>query len=392
MKLDLGAGPVSPDGFTPRGNINGTAIYPLPFDEGSISEIRASHVLEHFAHGEIAAVLADWVRALKPGGHLRIAVPDFGKIAERYVAGEVQNTLGYVMGGQIDGADFHKVIFDRDSLRGALAEAGLVLLREWASELDDDCAALPISLNWAGTKPATGAPRIRAVMTTPRLGFNDMWNATVASLPRLGIDLTNVTGAFWDQSLTLALDKTMTEAACDYVLTLDYDSVFNAGHVARLIELARVYPEADAIAPLQASRHGGNPLFGLTPATATMSDDGKSAQIERGAFDADLVPVRHAHFGLTLIKTSALRAMPRPWFLGVPNAAGDWAEGKTDPDIYFWRQWEAAGKSLFIAPRVAIGHLELMVRWMDDAMQPMWQPAKDWEHTRKAPAGAWIGA
>lgn len=392
IRLDLGAGPLSPADFTPLGNINGTAIYPLPHADNSVEEIRASHVLEHFAHGAVRAVVADWVRALAPGGVLRIAVPDFGKIAEKYVAGEEQNTLGFVMGGQLDAADFHKVIFDRESLRALLADAGLVLLREWQSELADDCAAMEISLNWAGTKPAAAAPRIRAVMTTPRLGFNDMWNSTVSALPRFGIDLTNVTGAFWDQSLTLALDRTLADGACDYVLTLDYDSVFSAGHVARLIELARVYPEADAIAALQASRHGGNPLFGLSPQTAAESDDGKVAHVDRAVFAADLVPVRHAHFGLTLIKASALRSMSRPWFLGVPNVAGEWSEGKTDPDIYFWRRWEDAGRSLFVAPNISIGHLELMVRWMDEDMQPTWQPAKDWEQTKRAPVDAWKGA
>lgn len=391
MKLDLGAGPVSPDGFTPLGNINGTSIYPLEFLDGSVEEIRASHVLEHFAHGEVQAVLAEWVRVLAPGGRLRIAVPDFGQVAANYVAGMPQNTQGYVMGGQVDGADFHKALFDRETLRQLLAGAGLIGLEPWQSELGDDCAALPISLNWGGRKPKRESPQIRAVMTTPRLGFNDMWNSTIGALPKFGIDLTNVGGAFWDQSLSLVLERALEEG-CEYILTLDYDSVFAPGHLARLIELAMLYPEADAIAPLQASRHGGNPLLGLSSATETLSDDGAMATVDRSAFAVDLLPVRHAHFGLTLIKATALAAMPRPWFLGVPNSEGRWGEGKMDPDIYFWRQWEAAGKTLFVAPKVSIGHLELMVRWMGDELQPLWQAAKDWEASKKAPAGAWTGA
>jgi len=391
MKLDLGAGPVSPEGFMPRGNVNGTSIYPLPFDDGSVEEIRASHVLEHFSHAEVPQVLADWFRVLTPGGRMRVAVPDFGKIATNYVMGVPENTAGYVMGGQIDAADFHKTIFDRETLRQALATAGLIALEQWTSELPNDCAALPVSLNWGGRKPVRDRPSIKAVMTTPRLGFNDMWNATVAALPRFGIELTNVGGAFWDQSLTLVLERALDEGA-EYILTLDYDSVFSPGHLARLIELVMLHPEADAIAPLQASRHGGNPLFGLTSATDTVSDDGAIAVVDREQFAADLLPVRHAHFGLTLIKAEALRAMPRPWFLGVPNAEGRWDEGKTDPDIYFWRQWEREGRTAFVAPKVSIGHLELMVRWMDDGMQPMWQAARDWETTKKAPAGAWNGA
>jgi SAM-dependent methyltransferase len=391
MKIDLGAGTVSPEGFVPRGNVNGTTVYPLPYDDGAAEIIRASHVLEHFPHAEIADVLKEWVRVLKPGGELRIAVPDFRLIAENYLAGAHIPTEGYVMGGQVDGADFHKALFDTEHLKAAMAAAGLVLLRPWKSELPNDCAALPVSLNIAGTKPAQPQPKIRAVMTTPRLGFNDMWNSAITSLPRLGIDFTNVTGAFWDQSLTLAMDRVLEDGSADYLLALDYDSVFNAGHVSKLIQLAMVHPEADAIAPVQSSRHGDKPLFGLSADTRTVSENGKNVEVDRADFEVDLVKVRQAHFGLTLIKVSALQVLSRPWFLGTPNADGDWKDGKLDPDIHFWRAWEKEGKSLFLAPRVVIGHLELMVRWPDENMDPVWQSAKDWSAANSAPSTVWTG-
>lgn len=391
IKLDLGAGPVSPAGFTPIGNMNGTSIYPLPHKDGSVSVIRASHVLEHFAHGEIADVLKDWVRALEPGGELKIAVPDFAKIARGYLDGRAQPTEGYVMGGQVDDADYHKSLFDEEHLKKHLAAAGLVLLRSWKSELTDDCAALPISLNLAGTKPARSQPKVKAVMTTPRLGFNDMWNSAITALPRLGIDLTNVTGAFWDQSLTKVIERAIDDGDADYLLTLDYDSVFHAGHVSKLIQLAMVHPDIDAIAPIQASRHADQPLFGLSVGTRTVSSDSKSVDVDRAEFETDLVKVRQAHFGLTLIKVDAIRALPHPWFIGHPNADGRWTDGKLDPDIHFWRLWEREGRSLYLAPRVVIGHLELMVRWPDQEMKPVWQPAKDWSATNRAPDDVWTG-
>src|SRR6185437_6608660 len=82
VRLDLGAGQVSPYGFIPLGRDHGSEIFPLPYGDETVDEIRASHCLEHFPHGQVAAVLKDWVRALKKGGRLRIAVPDFKKIAE----------------------------------------------------------------------------------------------------------------------------------------------------------------------------------------------------------------------------------------------------------------------------------------------------------------------
>jgi SAM-dependent methyltransferase len=168
IKLDLGAGEQSPEGFIPLGNVNGSHIFPLPYADASVDCIRASHVLEHFPHAQIADVLKEWTRVLKPGGELRIAVPNFEWIAENYVAGQPINTQGYVMGGQVDEADYHKATFDKRSLTQHLAAAGLMLIREWKSELQD-CAALPVSLNLCGTKPHQSSISVSAVMSVPRL-------------------------------------------------------------------------------------------------------------------------------------------------------------------------------------------------------------------------------
>jgi len=46
---------------------------PLPLPDESFDVVIASHVLEHLENGRDA--LADWVRVLKPGGHLLVGVP-----------------------------------------------------------------------------------------------------------------------------------------------------------------------------------------------------------------------------------------------------------------------------------------------------------------------------
>lgn len=383
IKLDLGAGERSPDGFIPLGNINGTQIYPLPYADNSVDEIRASHVLEHFPHGQIGAVLKDWTRALKPGGQLRVAVPDFGKIAQAYVDGAQINTLGYVMGGQSDEADYHRALFDAEALKRELAGAGLMLLRGWESELPDDCAALPVSLNLGGTKPYENGLKISAAMSVPRLGFMDMFGAAFEALPPLHIPMRRYTGAFWSQCIERVIEETIEQDQPDAILTVDYDTVFTRADVSRLIQLMCCHPEADAIAAMQSGRGKVEPLF-----TVQAADGENRRQMRIDEFAADLTPVSTAHFGLTLLRANKITPLPRPWFIDTPDSDGKWGPGRTDADIGFWRKWRAAGHSLFIANRVPVGHLELQVLWPGHDLGVITQPVSQWRENGK-PAEAW---
>lgn len=386
IRLDLGAGAVSPPGFVPMGNAHGSAIFPLNARDGSVDVIRASHVLEHFPHGQVADVLKEWVRALKPGGVLKIAVPDFARIAEGYLAGAAMPTEAFVMGGQVDAADFHKALFDETHLKTALAAAGLMLIRRWDSELED-CAGLPISLNLAGTKPHTPEIAVSAVMSVPRLGFMDNMFASIEALPQLNVKLRRCTGAYWGQCLERAIEETLRDDAPDAVLTLDYDSVFTRRDVSMLMQLMCCHPEADAIAAVQAGRGSANGrLF-----TIKGADGENLSGVPTEVFSGDLAQVSTAHFGLTLIRAEALRALGKPWFHDVPAPDGSWNEGRQDADIAFWRNWEAAGHSLYLANRVPIGHLELTVLWpapLGPDTAPLTQPVGAWRERGK-PEEAW---
>lgn len=52
--------------------------------DGTVDLIYNCHVLEHFKRREVAKVLTEWKRVLKPGGTLRISVPDFARLCEVY--------------------------------------------------------------------------------------------------------------------------------------------------------------------------------------------------------------------------------------------------------------------------------------------------------------------
>lgn len=49
----------------------------IKYKKGSIEEIRLHHVFEHFPRAKALALIASWQTWLKPGGILRIEVPDF---------------------------------------------------------------------------------------------------------------------------------------------------------------------------------------------------------------------------------------------------------------------------------------------------------------------------
>lgn len=104
-------------------------------DTGTVDLIYACHVLEHFGRREMAGVLEEWSRVLKPGGVLRLSVPDFAACAKLYYEQGLQDGLtgliGLISGGQRDQYDFHKIIFDRPFLTSALQAAGFGEVRLW---------------------------------------------------------------------------------------------------------------------------------------------------------------------------------------------------------------------------------------------------------------------
>lgn len=151
LKLNLGSGSCPIDGYVNIDRKTGRQAYPLDYEDNTVDEIRASHILEHFSLGEVGQVVRHWSSKLKPGGVLKIAVPDFAKIAEMYKT-DGDHVAGYLCGGQVDENDFHKSIFDRKSLTALLDHAGLYDITHWDSEIED-CASLPVSLNLQAVKP-----------------------------------------------------------------------------------------------------------------------------------------------------------------------------------------------------------------------------------------------
>ena len=355
MKLNLGCGNKPLEGYENIDRKNGQEAYPLNCSDNSVDEIRASHILEHFSHKDVLDILRHWTSKLKTGGVLKVAVPDFGKIAKFYLDGEKINTVGYLMGGQTDKDDYHHTIFDKQSLYELLKASGLEDIQEW-QDAAGDCSSLPISLNLMGTKKTETVERpvkINAVMSMPRLAFTEnLFSAMRAFIP-LGINLDRGTGVFWGQVLTRMIEQYVNES--DFIITCDYDTWFTKNHVQRLCQLMMEHPEVDALVPVQIKREGDNPLMGMRAENGGVRT---TAKIEE--FKQPLTPIGTGHFGLTIFRSEVFKKLPKPWFLPIPNSDGRWEENRIDEDIYFWNKFREVGLKAYLANEVNIGHIQLM--------------------------------
>jgi FkbM family methyltransferase len=604
-KLNLGSGESPLAGYDNRDIRTGQQVYPLPDPDGSVEEVRASHVLEHFPHGEVEAVVKEWARVIKPGGRLRLAVPDFDWIVRNYQNGRHPDLESFLYGGQLDANDFHKSMFNEEKLKGLLEGAGLVDVARWRSETND-CASYPLSLNLEAVKPKlihvaeyefikdskgiihvganTGQERdiyaqaglpvvwIEALQSQFRLlceniagcknqralnyliadsddkstlfhianndgqsssifelgdhrklwpeidyaqetwenaltlktvlqrhavnldeydtliidvqgaellvlkgagdaldkfrfiraetsdfelykggsrlkdldeyliprGFNRVttWQykrsrdhatdfiyealyekkaarrveiapiyiedpqsgakamyrvAALASVPRLGfqahmgaseqafadprIPILRESGCvFWEMTMQNGFNS-LIRAGADYIITTDYDSIFTNADVKELLRLIVRYPDADAIAAWQASRWKNHAaLAGIKTQNGQWGGGVPLDDMKR----LDLTRVDNTVYGLTIIKTSAILKIPKPWFMNVPNADGEWEHGKHDADSYFWHKFIEAGNALYMANRVRVGHLHEDVLWVDDDFQLIKQDLTDY--------------
>lgn len=392
VRLDIGAGRFRLPGFTPIDRSLGKEAYPLTdYADNSVDEIRASHVLEHFDHRESVAALREWVRVLKPGGRIRLAVPDFAYIVKSYDEGKEEPIAHYLFGSQIDPNDYHKTVYDKRRLEQEMLAAGLQDIEKWTSE-QEDCAALPCSLNLQGIKadptvlllPNGKLPKITMVMSTPRLGFTDNMFCAVQATIELACQFKKHTGAFWDQCLTRCIEECLADGT-ELILTLDYDSVFRSNDIRRMASIMVERPDVDAIAPIQCKRADQALLMGVLQPDGTEFPNGTPITV--GHFSGELMRAKWAHFGCTLLRVSKFANLKKPWFLGEPDANGGWGEGRIDPDIYFWRNWHAAGNTLYLASRIAIGHQQVMTTWPGTDAQPIHQYPT--HGSVKPPTGVW---
>ena len=106
----------------------------IPYPDASVACIYSSHTFEHFTYEESRAVSRECFRVLKPGGILRIVVPDLGIMVRDYLADTADPLASHRFVGRllltanvrdlIHAGAHHKQMFDARSLVHMLQEAG----------------------------------------------------------------------------------------------------------------------------------------------------------------------------------------------------------------------------------------------------------------------------
>ena len=370
LRLNIGSGDKPLEGWDNIDRADGREAYPLDVADGTVDEIRASHVLEHFGHKDTGSVLADWWRALRPGGRIRIAVPDMDRIVDAYTQGKDWPITEYVMGGHQDANDRHGALFNRRMLVQTLREIGFAGFFAWDSELQD-CASLPVSLNIGAYKVERTSWRpqsVCAALSHPRLAHAECMFAAISALGPLGIPLSRGGGVFWNQALQTMMENAIA-AGTKYVLTLDYDAMFCSDDIVMLYDYMERNPDVSAVCPVQIGRDRDTALMTVADESGRMV-----SQIPVESLDDEALRIRSGHFACALIRVADLARLPKPWLCHKPDRNGSWVgEDRTDDDSHFWLLMRDAGMRVMQHNRVGIGHVQVVVTWPSRTLAPIHQ-------------------
>ena len=178
----------------------------------------------------------------------------------------------------------------------------------------------------------TDSPSIACVMTLPRAGFSIAQWSIYHSLAENGLAVAPTYGVYYHKCMEWGFEQAVMNRA-DWILTIDGDSMIRPSDVRNMLAMFATDP-ADALCARQAKRGG-----------------------ER---------VLKSHFGLTLIKVANVAILPKPWFLSVPSDSNDWHAGAIEADVNFFRKWHEAGNTVGTLEQCRIGHLEEMVRIVNE--------------------------
>lgn len=379
LRLNVGAGACQIEGYVPVEIKAGTDARRLPYADGSVDEVYASHVLEHVPRRQVVPTLREWARVLKPNGIMRVAVPNLRLLSDRMNDMNEERVEAVIFGGQDDEHDQHYAGHTPESLRRAMNAAGIgyvVPFKAFAA----DCSRLDISLNLEGRKRAWSTkekPKVAWVMTQGRLGFSQHTRCMIDVAHSLGFSVVPCDSTFWDRDIEASTKNALDSTQADYFMYTDYDGIFTAADALKMLDRINGDATIGAIVCQQMSRHDDMPL---------VFD-------EKIDYSGPMSDVTFGHFGLTFVRREVFEEMPRPWFWSIPGVNADGGIGqeypnRSDADITFWRSMAECGFRVVQCNDVVIGHLVEAVKFpLDKGSGVQYQPIQHyWRNGRPTTA------
>lgn len=182
LKIYYGCGDISQPGYinvdiryTRSVDIIGDLAWCSRTFHEACSEVYLSHVLEHYGYpgrekrhncDSVLNALANVYAMLRPGGIIRVAVPDFAQLCALYqkrIFSLYPRISGRICGEQDYQENLHRCVFDREFLELCLLDTNFIRINEWkALESDlvkdssfDSLEGFPTSLNLVAEKPVS---------------------------------------------------------------------------------------------------------------------------------------------------------------------------------------------------------------------------------------------
>lgn len=134
-----------------------------PFQDNSVDEVMAIHVVEHFWRWEIEDILREWLRVLKPGGRMILECPNLLSACQELLADPVQKARAdgagqrsmWVFYGDPAWRDplmIHRWGYTPQSLSELMRSVGLMEIRQEPAQYK---LREPRDMRLVGTKPAS---------------------------------------------------------------------------------------------------------------------------------------------------------------------------------------------------------------------------------------------
>jgi len=160
LKLNLGCGDMILDGYvnidlySSYADVNHDVRFLGIYEDNTVDEIYASHIIEHFDFNEGIAALKEWWRVLKPLGRIVIEAPDFLGLCHRFINSNEKGRIGlynHIFGGLQIGHG-HKFMYTPVQMKWTLEQCKFVKIKRISQTRfpgGDD-----INMAWEAFKPS----------------------------------------------------------------------------------------------------------------------------------------------------------------------------------------------------------------------------------------------